>query len=332
MTTAPSRCFCFTYFVPDNTRDEAREICAGWDAQLNHGESHDINQLMVNMEEAPTTKKVHLQCAVWLGVSKRFTWVKNKLELPAVNYSIMRSEEASEKYHDKPETAFDHWEYVREGFAARGKTNKKAAAPKSDELFDYIQILAAENKWGWKNKAALAFPSLYARNSKQCEALYSALTQVPKEQAGVVLRTWQQQVVSVLSTPADGRTIHWVYDAVGNKGKSFLAKYLVTNHSAILLDGRVQDMAFAWEGQPVVVIDIARGQAENMDHLHVFAEKVASGHVFSSKYESKDKIFQPPHVIVFSNVRHNSSLWTAGRCMEIDLAGEVARDIALRFM
>jgi hypothetical protein len=122
-----------------------------------------------------------------------------------------------------------------------------------------------------------------------------------------------------LTGVADGRTITWVYDPIGNNGKSWLCNYLVRNKGAIVLDGKSTDMYYGYNEQKVVCMDIARGQSENMAHLHVAAEKIGSGTIFNSKYESGMKVFDPPHIVIFANVRHDAAMWTAGRCVEIDL-------------
>jgi hypothetical protein len=318
MTSAPARCFVFTHQF--DSRDDC--VAFAWSA-VNalsvEPELHEVNQLIINCEEGT---HVHGQCAIWLRVSKRFNYVKDLLLLPAVHYEIMRSEEASERYHSKEETAFDHYEWVRDGFKARGKKNKDSdsSAAKSADLFAYITELAETRLFNWKTLAARSFPLLYAKNARACADLYSALTAEARRMETVELRPWQSEVISLLAVPADGRRIIYVYDAAGNKGKTWLAGYLVANHNAIILDGRVQDMAYAWNGQPVVCMDIARSQTENMNHLYTFAEKVASGKLFSSKYESCYKDYAPPHVIMFSNVRYDPAAFTAGRVVEIDLA------------
>ena len=40
---------------------------------------------------------------------------------------------------------------------------------------------------------------------------------------------WQQRILNKVQGPTERRKITWVHDAVGNRGKSYLTSYLVTN-------------------------------------------------------------------------------------------------------
>lgn len=132
---------------------------------------------------------------------------------------------------------------------------------------------------------------------------------------------WQQHVIDWLHPAnADDRHILWVYDPAGNRGKSRLARHLVLEHGAIILEGRVQDMAYSYNREPIVVMDLSRAQLENTKHLYAFAEKLKNGMIYSTKYEPEMKIFKPPHVVFFSNVSWDRDLWTNDRVVEVDLS------------
>jgi hypothetical protein len=45
----------------------------------------------------------------------------------------------------------------------------------------------------------------------------------------ITLREWQQELLNVFNEEPDSRTIHWVYDEIGNAGKTTFAKYLLQN-------------------------------------------------------------------------------------------------------
>lgn len=75
-------------------------------------------------------------------------------------------------------------------------------------------------------------------------------------------------------------------------------------------------MAYAYNGEPMVFFDVTRTQAEHMDHLYQFAEQLKNGIIFSSKYESGTKCFDPPHVVFFANQGPHPGKWSADRCHE----------------
>lgn len=150
-------------------------------------------------------------------------------------------------------------------------------------------------------------------------ALEAALQSPPKD-ANFQPRPWQSRIIRLLEQPADDRTILWIYDAVGGMGKSRLARFLCAEKGAITLEGRVADMAFMYTNEPIVIFDISRSQAEFTDHLYSFAEKLKNGCVVSTKYESRSKHFDPPHVLFFSNSMPINGKWSADRLQLIDLS------------
>ena len=85
-------------------------------------------------------------------------------------------------------------------------------------------------------------------------------------------------------------------------GKSFLAGYLISQHNAVVFThGKMADIAHSYNNQPIVIFDLSRTQAENLDHIYSLIECFKNGRISSPKYDSIDKIFKPPHVLVFAN-------------------------------
>jgi hypothetical protein len=57
-----------------------------------------------------------------------------------------------------------------------------------------------------------------------------------------------------------------------------------------------------------------------MQHLYTMAEHLLkNGMLFSSKYESRVRVFDPPHVLFMSNQRPADGAWSADRVRLIDL-------------
>ena len=135
-------------------------------------------------------------------------------------------------------------------------------------------------------------------------------------------RPWQQKVIDILSAEPNDRTIYWVRDSEGGRGKTQLAKYLLCEKEACLLGGRIADMAYMWNRDrkyKIGIFDLTRTQAETTDHLYTFAEQLKNGFFTSTKYISKLKMFAVPHVIFFSNSMPKEDKWSADRLHLIDL-------------
>lgn len=117
------------------------------------------------------------------------------------------------------------------------------------------------------------------------------------------LYPWQQKMHAVLKGPADDRTIHFVADTKGNKGKSWFANYHCSQHpdkTHVLRPTKHADMACALPCElKVVFVDCTRKQVECMPHT--FMEELKDGLVFNSKCESCVKKHTNLHAVVLMN-------------------------------
>lgn len=132
-------------------------------------------------------------------------------------------------------------------------------------------------------------------------------------------RPWQKKVLDLLVPEPDDRTIIWVTDVQGNRGKSRLARHLVLEHGAVLLAGRVVDMMYLYNKERIVIFDITRAAADCTNHLYSMAEFLKNGMFTSTKYQPVQKIFAPPHVVFFANFSWDREKWSNDRVKEIDL-------------
>ncbi len=122
---------------------------------------------------------------------------------------------------------------------------------------------------------------------------------------------WQRTLMDLLEGPVQPRKIHWFVDPMGGRGKTYMTKYLCLNHGALTVSGKRADILFAYEGEPIVVFDFARAQAEQIEYASI--EKIKDGVFFAGKFDSRQKIFDSPHVVVFSNNEPDQTKLSADR-------------------
>lgn len=135
----------------------------------------------------------------------------------------------------------------------------------------------------------------------------------------VDLYWWQVALLENLFLEENDRIIWWIYDEIGNIGKSALAKYLVVTEKCIVVDGKANDIFCGIAGYKedkgyypeIVIIDCPRHNIGFMNYGAI--EKVKNGLVFSGKYESKQMVFNSPHVVVFANQEPDRSKFSADR-------------------
>ncbi len=117
------------------------------------------------------------------------------------------------------------------------------------------------------------------------------------------LLLWQQTLYERLCRPADDRSITFIVDSLGNKGKSWFARYYTDIHTngQIIVPGKKADMALVVrEETKVFFFDCPR--SKQGDYIQYdFLEELKNGFIFSPKYQSKNKKLAVPHVVILMN-------------------------------
>jgi hypothetical protein len=115
---------------------------------------------------------------------------------------------------------------------------------------------------------------------------------------------WQKEVLKIIETEPDERTIHWFWEPEGNVGKTVLCKFLVVKHNALMLTGKSADMYNMLAKNPhkmeLILVDCPRSQQDYINYGAL--EQIKNGLVFSGKYEGAQLVFNCPHVFVFANM------------------------------
>ncbi len=122
------------------------------------------------------------------------------------------------------------------------------------------------------------------------------------------LYDWQKNIVDIAKTEPDDRTIHWVWEEEGNRGKSQLIRYLVIKHNALILSNKASDMKYGCikyaeknhSGPEIICINIPRSvDTQYLSYQGI--EDIKDATFFSPKYESDMFVMNPPHIFIFSN-------------------------------
>lgn len=124
-----------------------------------------------------------------------------------------------------------------------------------------------------------------------------------------VLKPWQQTIVDATKLEPDDRTVNWVFDPIGNIGKTVFAKYMYAETDAIICTGGgVKDIACMiallkdagrdLNAKTTFIFNLAR-TTEGISYKGI--EAVKDGLMTSQKYESSTLVFNCPHVWVLSN-------------------------------
>lgn len=115
------------------------------------------------------------------------------------------------------------------------------------------------------------------------------------------LRDWQERALSLLDRQ-DDRRILFVVDREGGAGKSFLAKWIISQPNAWgCQGGSLRDLMHSYDHTATIaVFDMAR--CNNPDWFPwAFMENLKNGWYCSTKYQGGLKAFVPPKIIVLMN-------------------------------
>ena len=144
-------------------------------------------------------------------------------------------------------------------------------------------------------------PEIFVKHYHQLKAINDDYNK-PKMAADLPeLREWQEVALNKLKNQHE-RRILFVVDEVGGKGKSCLAKHIMTTmNSWACQGGKINDLMYAYDtNAEYVVFDMAR--CNNPDYYPWnFMENLKNGWFTSTKYKGGLKMFNAPKIIVFMN-------------------------------
>jgi len=143
-----------------------------------------------------------------------------------------------------------------------------------------------------------------------------------------VLRPWQRVVEKLITeTQPDGRSVHWYWESEGGFGKSAFCKYLYVRHRTLVIQGGklsdIVNIIFNTDMERVsaLVIDIPRTNVNKVSYAAM--ECILNQMITNTKFETGIKIFNPVHVIVFSNFepdleKLSKDRWKVTNILEIE--------------
>lgn len=172
-------------------------------------------------------------------------------------------------------------------------------------------------------KASIAYckkDGIVHSNIKEENTLESVINKhMTHKYTNITWKQWQLDILKLIETVPDDRTINWIYESRGCAGKTFLAKYIVWKYNAVIVNGKQSDIfngikSFI-DGQKkfmdIVIIDIPR---TNQNYVcYGTMEKLKDGLFYSGKYEGGQILMPPIHLIVFANFHPDKSTMSEDR-------------------
>lgn len=136
---------------------------------------------------------------------------------------------------------------------------------------------------------------------------------------------WQEEVLELIESVPDDRSIWWIWDETGSRGKTTLMKYMIACKKALGVVNKSNDAlhlaAKHLEEQGtinVVVYNITRTQQGRINYGLI--EQMKDGLILSGKYEGCCEVIACPHVIIFANWEPEYDKMSLDRWKVINLA------------
>lgn len=127
------------------------------------------------------------------------------------------------------------------------------------------------------------------------------------------LYDYQKEILDLLETEPDDRTVNWYWEDTGNVGKSALVKHIFMKYSkqVVIANGKGNDVRnqinkhINEDGNElnIAILDISRTVEDYVSYEVI--EQIKNGLLYSGKYEGGVCCFNSPHLIVFANFEPN---------------------------
>lgn len=253
---------------------------------------------IIGEEIAPETKTPHLQGYVQLLKQTAFStikkwWKDNFDALPHIERA-KGDPEQNYKYCSKEKKFWEHG-------------NKPEQGKRTDlhEFFTSVKNGLDDEELSDNHPVEFAKYHKAANLVRDCVSNKKTLQQLKDQFKDATPKKWQAEALTKLEQQ-DDRKVLWIVDEKGGMGKSWLADYLDSKGNCFLIEGgKRQDIAYAYNKQPIVVFDFTRQQEEQVNYSTI--ESFKNGRIFSNKYTSSLKRFPKAKVLCLSNFSPDTS-------------------------
>ncbi len=135
---------------------------------------------------------------------------------------------------------------------------------------------------------------------------------------GKTLYIWQKDILDMVAGIPDDRSIYWYWSDKGSIGKTVLAKHMCLKYDAVVVGGKYKDAFYCIAERlnndrdiDIVLFNLPRSVGNHVSYSAM--EGIKDGMFFSPKYESKQVLYDPPHVLIFANVPPDMCMLSADR-------------------
>lgn len=272
------RSFCFTIF---QFNEETKSI------YNNDNFKKEFKYILIGLENTQNNKQ-HLQGFAILWHPKRLNGIKQLFGCDSMHIENMRGTIMQNYEYCSKENNI-YFEHGNKDICGQGKRT------------DLMQIATKIDNNNYKNFGECVRDNIddYAKYPHLIKTLYETKP-LPKDD-NFTPNKFQQDILNIIETEPNGRTINWICDPEGGKGKTRLCKYLYLNKNGFYASGgKNNDIFHSYNNEELIMIDIPRCNEDFINYGAI--EKLKDGIIFSGKYNSGTKMrLNECHLFVFAN-------------------------------
>jgi hypothetical protein len=311
--------WCFTAFNNLEQYEDINNI-------IQRDKKQTIKYIIYQGEYTKDNKK-HIQGFIQFTTQKEMTFVKKLLNDNTAHLEVMRGspEQASnyckktEKDGEKQGIYLEHKIY--------GELDTTTSGTRTDLIALKNRLIEGETLTNiminTQDERTLRNCVQYNKTLRELQHNIQQKTQrelVLEKYENIEWNKLQKHLINILETEEDTRKINWVYDEYGNTGKTHLAKYYTAlGNTYYITGGKQADILYSYEGQQIIIYDLARTYADNIDHIYTTIENLKNGFYLSTKYNSEQRIYsKQPIIMVIANFKPDISKLSKDRWNIID--------------
>lgn len=251
---------------------------------------YPINFLAYGIEICPETQRRHLQGYVEFSKKMYMKGIKalfddNGLHIEKVIDldALMKYNKKDGDYHEfgKPKARSDYIKFKEDWDKLHNSSVYDLICNREDNDFSDIRALLMA-------KEVISNGKLDVKE-REFKEFYGNMELTPI----------QLEILEALDNQND-RQVLWIYDKVGNNGKTWLANHLLaTRDTCILGNGRSRDLAHIYNGQDIVVFDFTRTVEGRINYQII--EEMKNGRILAPKYNSRIKYCLGVKILILAN-------------------------------
>lgn len=315
-----SQYWCFT--------DYQRITLESW-ATFWEDRKHLVDWLIGQLERCPRTGRLHCQGFIAFTKRLRPNQVREHLEFEGKQTAHVERMKGT----IQQQRTYVHKDDTCVSRADGGWRMEFGDAPQSSQgKRSDLELIRDMIKDGASDLAVVdAVPGAlrYFREMETYRRMLDETKKKPMEE--IVLRDWQEELLSMLTGDVKPRRIFWVWSPHSAVGKTTTMRYIMANKllEVAIGDKNLNNFMCSYRGQPVIWFDFSRSDPLDAVALDVLEKISNTGPVFSGKYSSCQK-WVSAHVVVTCN-RPPPDERLPNRCVEyrIDKDGKRIQMIVL---